>query len=116
MHAASWSMTIAASGACSMVESAQQKPAAAKRGKPAPAPSQLTGVYFTEDDAVMKIVEADGSLALHAFGVVLPLVAGGPTTWALQAYPGTVDFKVQGQAPAARLTLQLEGMSAMNAT
>jgi hypothetical protein len=95
---------------------AKQKPAGAKRGKSAaPAVSQLTGVYFGEDDMVFRIVESGGGLALHAFGAVLPLVAAGPTTWALQGYPGTVDFAVRGKSPAERLTLQFEGMSAMSA-
>jgi len=88
----------------------------AAKGK-AVARDRLTGVYFAaDDDSVLKVVEAGDALALQAYGRVLPVTATGPATYALQGYPGTVDFAVHGKNPAQRMTLQFEGMPATIAT
>lgn len=71
---------------------------------------RFVGRYFdAEGNSILEIVEHEGSLALKAFGGMLPLAATGPTSFALQSYPGTIDFSVGGGAPADSLVFRLEG-------
>lgn len=78
---------------------------------------RLVGRYFDPDGhLILETVEHEGSLALKAFGAMLPLVATGPTSFALQGYPGTVEFSVRDGASVDSLVLRLEGDPATTAT
>jgi CubicO group peptidase (beta-lactamase class C family) len=95
----------------------EPSPRAAKNPRgTAPAPERLVGTYFADDDdSIMKIVHAEGVLALQAFRGTLPLQPTGAATFALQDYPGTIEFTLPSRGPASAFELRFEGAPAVRA-
>jgi CubicO group peptidase (beta-lactamase class C family) len=70
---------------------------------------QLVGSYYiAKTDAVAQVVDEKGALVLKYAGRDLPLMATGPSTFAVRGFPATVEFLVNGdQSPAHALRFRI---------
>lgn len=95
-----------------------QQTAANKKAAAKPVPLQrLVGSYFAaRTEALLEVVEQQGTLVLKVGAMPLPLVPTGPASFEVQGYPVKADFSLSGTQPANELKLRIGDDDEMTAT